>query len=241
MSQRARLLPAALARVRSRSGKLAVVARSMRAQRRTFFRLALERREAKRSRLQRRDGRGAGRVGGRRGAALLPHQHGLRIAVERRAREFARGLQALEGAGAAGQTRDVQQRLRLACRPAAGSCRRLCAPCAANSARSTRAVRQRLPVRRRWGERQEQQGARIARQNRGGNARADLAHRHEELVEGQASRHSVKPQGYRDLIPCLTVKNQTPKIALGQTQWQSAQRRCNVPAILSGHVGVCIL
>ncbi len=44
------------------------------------------------------------------------------------------------------------------------------------------------------------------------DARADLAHRYEELVEGQASRHSVKPQGTR-LIPCLTVKNQTPKIA----------------------------
>ena len=59
-----------------------------------------------------------------------------------------------------------------------------------------RAVGQNPEVRVGRGERQEQQGARIAGKQRSGNPCADLAHRNEQLVEGQANGHIVKPQAY---------------------------------------------
>ncbi len=92
-----------------------------------------------------------------------------------------------------GQTRDDQQRLRYGSDPQMKAIAGL-AHFACEQGAQHRAVRQRLPVRLGRGERQEHQGARVARRAEGGNTRADLAHRHEQLVEGQASGHIVKPQ-----------------------------------------------
>ena len=67
------------------------------------FRLAFERGEAKRCRLQRSDGGAHARVGGTGGTALLPQQQRLRIAVQGAACELACRLQALKSAGLVGR------------------------------------------------------------------------------------------------------------------------------------------
>ncbi len=113
-----------------------------------LFRLALEGREAKGRRLERRDGGIQCRMRRARAAALLPQQQRLRVAVQGAASELARRLQALEGAGLLGHARHDQQGLRLRRRPANESNRRPCAPCARTGRAATRRAATRANPRR---------------------------------------------------------------------------------------------
>ena len=117
------------------------------------FRLALERREAKCGGLQCGDGGADARIGGPGGAALLPQQQRLRIAVQGAAREFAGRLQALKCAGLSARHATTNSVSRLRSHPQvktiAGFAHFACVQAAQH-----RAVRQRLPIR--FGRRERQ-------------------------------------------------------------------------------------
>ena len=136
----------------------------------------------------------------------------------RESRELSRRLQPLERARVAGQHAATSSVSARAPHAQAGQ--------QSPSLRSLRRVElaqhaamgHRRPVRAERLQRQKDDGARILGELRGGNRGADLPHGNQQGAEGQANRHTVKPRArraaYAQADPCLTVKNQTPKIAL---------------------------
>ena len=121
---------------------------------------------------------------------------------------------------------------------------------ARDTARKHAPVGQRRPV---VARRPERQAAAWPPDTRGEMRRASAARRScardRQRTEGRrigivsvariaASRSRCATQLSRSLS--LTVKNQTPKICAAATQWQFALAHCNVPDILTGHVGACM-
>ena len=172
--------------------------------------LGLERFEAKRRCLKRRHSGAQTGVGSARLAALLPEEQRLRLAVERRARQLSGGLQTLEGAGLLGHAGDDQLGLRAGSDPQMKAVAGL-VHLALEQLAQHRAVRQRLPILLAGRERQKHQAAGVAGEPRCSHPGADLAHRYEQLIEGQASGHIVEPQAY----PLLDREKPNPEDSAG--------------------------
>jgi hypothetical protein len=189
--------------------------------------LALERGEAKRGRLERRNPGAQRGIGGLGGAALLPYQERLRIAVEGGSCVLAGRLQPLEGAGVLGHAGHDQERLRLRSDAEVKTISGL-AHLARIQCTQHGAVRQRLPVRDGGTERQEHDCARISGEPGFGYSRADLAHGNEQTVERQTSGHIVKPQAN----PLLDREKPNPEDSVGR-QRSSSQRNGAVTCLPS--------